>query len=225
MKVLSLILARGGSKRLPNKNILELAGKPLIAWSIEASLSSKCVSRTIVSSDDDRILSIAESYGAETVIRPEHLATDIASSEEAMMHAVKSIGGNFDYIVLLQPTSPLRTSTNIDNAFGAMLNTGATGLISVYECDNSILKAFTINNDGFLNGIHSNKVPFMRKQDLPATYMSNGAIYIIKADYFLQTGQLYSEYTIPYLMSSSESIDIDTAEDLERACEYIKEKN
>ncbi|HEB62613.1 MAG TPA: acylneuraminate cytidylyltransferase family protein, partial [Bacteroidetes bacterium] len=140
-KILAIIPARGNSKGLPQKNIINLNGKPLIAWTIEASLKSKYITKTIVSSDSDTILKIAKKYGANTLKRPVQYSTDQASSEVVVKHAMKSINKKYDYIILLQPTSPLRDKTAIDNAFEKLFSLDATSLISVCETDNKILKA------------------------------------------------------------------------------------
>lgn len=221
-KILSIIPARGGSKGLPGKNIIDLGGKPLIAWSIESSLRSKYVVDTIVSSDDDGILDIAKIYGADILKRPSEFASDLASSESVVQHVLKTIDKSYDYIVLLQPTSPLRDEKDIDMAFEKLFNKDATALISVCEIDNKILKAFKEDSNGFIEGVSNNKYPFMRRQDLPKTYMSNGAIYIIKVDEFLKNNSFYTDKTIAFLMDMDKSMDIDTKEDLEKVKSYIK---
>jgi CMP-N,N'-diacetyllegionaminic acid synthase len=223
-KVLSIIPARGGSKGLPRKNILDLVGKPLIAWTIEASLNSKYITKTIVSSDDDEILNISKKYGADILKRPNEFATDASSSEVVVRHAIENINESFDYIILLQPTSPLRDAANINNAFENLFKENATALISVCEIDNKILKAFKENEDGFIEGISNNKYPFMRRQDLPKTYLSNGAIYIIKVDEFLKNNSFFTNKTVSYLMNDVASTDIDSKEDLEKAESFIDDK-
>jgi CMP-N,N'-diacetyllegionaminic acid synthase len=222
-KVLAIIPARGGSKGLPQKNILDLAGKPLIAWTIEATLNSKYITKTIVSSDDNEILNISKEYGAYTLKRPNEFATDTASSEVVVRHTIESIDEKFDYIVLLQPTSPLRDVENINNAFENLFKENATALISVCEIDNKILKAFKENKDGFIEGISNNKYPFLRRQDLPKTYLSNGAIYIIKVDEFMKNNSFYTDKTISFVMNEIKSLDIDSIEDLDKVRRHINE--
>ena len=226
-KVLSIIPARGGSKSLPRKNILDLAGKPLIAWTIEASLNSKYITKTVVSSDDEEILDISEKYGAEIINRPGYLASDIATSESVVKHAIdylESIGEVFDIVVLLQPTSPLRSYKDIDSAFEIMFASKATAVVSVCEFDNKILKAFIKNTNGFLQGISNNKYPFMRRQDLPPVYMANGAIYIINIDLFLEKKLLMTSNTSDYIMPSDRSADIDTMDDMKVITSYMGQK-
>jgi CMP-N-acetylneuraminic acid synthetase len=208
VKIISIIPARGGSKGLPKKNILELAGKPLIAWTIESSLKSKYISKTIVSSDCDEILNISSKYGSEILKRPDELARDTTPTEPVVEHILQNIKdlGNYSYLVLLQPTSPLRDEKDIDEAISKLIQEkDATALISVKEIDNKILKAFKINNNGYLEGISNNKYPFMRRQDLPKVFMPNGAIYIISINEFLKTKRLFSDNAISYLMNEEKS--------------------
>jgi CMP-N-acetylneuraminic acid synthetase len=219
MKILSIIPARGGSKGLPRKNILDLYGKPLITWTIKASLESKYITDTYVSSDDDEILKISNQYGAKTIKRPGELATDISNSQSVVFHALKELqkeNKKYDYIVLLQPTSPLRTVNHIDAAFIELFHKNATASISVIEFDNKILKAFK-ENDGFIEGISNNEYPFKRRQDLPKTYLSNGAIYIIKVDEFIKNNSFFTNKTISYIMDKNSSLDIDIIDDLNTA--------
>lgn len=221
MKILAIIPARGGSKGLPRKNILNLGGKPLIAWSIEASLKSKYISQTVVSSDNNNILSVAKQYGADTIRRADEIATDTASSESVVIHVLGELGAdNFDYVILLQPTSPLRGVQDIDKAIKKLLENNATALISVCETDNKCLKAFKEDNQGYIKAIANNRYPFMRRQDLPNIYLSNGAIYIIKTDAFMKHKCFLADKTIAYTMDSVTSLDIDTEKDL-KSCEKI----
>jgi len=122
-KILALIPARGGSKGLPRKNILPLSGKPLIAWTVEAAKNSKYIDNCIVSTDDIEIAECAEKYGAEIpFLRPPNLATDFTSSNDVILHAIENIHDNYDLLVLLQPTSPLRTEYDIDNGIEKFLH-------------------------------------------------------------------------------------------------------
>jgi len=223
--ILAIIPARGGSKGLPKKNIIDLDGKPLIAWTIESSLNSKYITETIVSSDDSEILQISSQFNSNTLIRPDNLALDTTASEPVVRHVIEELRKSnqiFEYIVLLQPTSPLRDSKNIDEAFDKLFQNKATGLISVCEIDNKILKAFKPSKDGFIEGISNNKFPFMRRQDLPKTYLSNGAIYIIKVDEFMKNNTFYTNKTVSYIMSNRNSTDIDTKKDLENCIKILK---
>ena len=187
IRVVAIIPARAGSKGLPRKNIKNIAGKPLIVWTIEAALNSKCITKTVVSSEDDEILNISKKYGADIIKRPKELASDKSTSESIVLHVIDVLNSNkekFDFLVLLQPTSPLRTSKDIDNAFELMLNDKATSVISAYEADNKILKAFKYSESGYVEGISNINFSFMRRQDLPKIFMPNGAIYIVDKNVF-----------------------------------------
>ncbi|AGR78016.1 CMP-N-acetylneuraminic acid synthetase [Aliarcobacter butzleri 7h1h] len=223
MKIVSIIPARGGSKGLPGKNIIDLAGKPLIAWTIEASLKSKYITKTIVSSDDNNILEISKKFGVETIKRPNELALDTTPTEPVIEHVLKSLENieQYDYLILLQPTSPLRDEKDIDSAIKLLIQKKVSALISTKEIDNKILKAFKNNENGYLEGIANNKYPFMRRQDLPKTFMPNGAIYIIDIKEFLKTKTLFTDKTISFEMSEEKSFDIDTKEDLKKIKKYM----
>lgn len=225
MKILSIIPARGGSKGLERKNIINLLGKPLITWTIEASLNSKYITKTIVSSDDKEILSISEKYGADTILRPLNLAQDTTPTEPVIEHVLFELDKRmekYDLLVLLQPTSPLRNEKDIDDAIELLVESKGTALISVEEIDSKILKAFKKDSGGYLEGISNNSYPFMRRQDLPSVFMPNGAIYIINVKEFLVNNRLFTEKTIPYKMDSYKSFDIDTIEDLQKCEKMIK---
>ncbi len=162
---LAIIPARGGSKRLLRKNILPLVDKPLIVWTIEAAKKSKYINKIVVTSDDDEILNISKANGAEIIKRPDELATDTATSFDVIVHSIKSLE-KYDYVVLLQPTSPLRDQEDIDNAIELLLDKSASAIISVCEVDHSPEWCNTLpeNNDmsNFLPKSISNK----RSQDL-----------------------------------------------------------
>lgn len=228
IKVLSIIPARSGSKGLKGKNIANLAGKPLLAWSIEASLASAYITKTVVSSDSEAILEIAKGYSATPLKRPPNLALDTTPSEAVITHTLNALlKGNeiYDFVILLQPTSPLRNVEDIDKAFKRLYEFDADGLISVYKEESKILKAFIENKDGSLKGISNNDFPFMPRQELPSVYMSNGAIYIIRVSEFLKNSQLYTDRTISYEMSKEKSIDIDTLSDLTTAQTLLKSEH
>jgi len=224
-RILAIIPARGGSKGIPRKNIIDLNGKPLIAWTIKASLDSNFISKTVVSSDDDEILKISQKYGASVIRRPKSLASDEASSESVMLHTIDSLSVNneeFDIVILLQPTSPLRTSKDIDDAYEAMISMDATSLISVSEVDNKFLKSFIRKPSGYLESVCNKKYAFMRRQALPAVYLSNGAIYIILISEFLKSKSLFTDKTIEYIMKKNHSIDIDCLDDVYQADKYFR---
>ncbi|OMH30016.1 cytidylyltransferase domain-containing protein [Motiliproteus sp. MSK22-1] len=216
--VVALITARGGSKGIPRKNLVELIGKPLISYSITAALGSACVDRTFVSSDDQEILTVSRQCGAEVIERPSELARDDSTSDSVIKHALEYLAEQkvgVDYLVLLQPTSPQRNAEDIDAAFTLLNSSKRYNLISVFEPEHHPLKAYLLNDDGCLHGIVSDRSSFRRRQDLPRAYMPNGAIYIFTAKAFRQNNGIPLEYAIPYVMSIRRSVDVDTPQDLE----------
>jgi CMP-N,N'-diacetyllegionaminic acid synthase len=220
-KVLAIIPARGGSKGFKSKNIAPINGVPLIVYSIKAAQESKYVDLCVVSSDCPRILEVAKAYDSKLITRPPHLASDNANSECVVEHAL-SCFPDFDLILLLQPTSPLRTSRDIDLALESLIAAHATALISVYQPRHTPFKCFKMNESGFLSGLVDNKTPFMRRQDLPLALMPNGAIYLIYTKEFSQTTSFFTEKTIPYIMNIMDSADIDTQEDLDHIAELLR---
>ena len=224
-KTLAIIPARGGSKGIPRKNIVLVGGNPLIAWTIQAAKKSKYIDRIVVSSDDDEILKTSVKFGVEPIKRPAELATDTALPEPVIHHALNYLKKTAyvpDILVYLQPTSPLRTHRDIDQAFDIFFKTRATAAISVIEIDKKYLKAFVPDNRGFLKGAVNNKFPFMNRQLLPNIYLPNGAIYIITIPAFKKFNRLLSDKTAPHVMSLEKSIDIDTPEDLKKLKKYLK---
>jgi len=214
---LGVIPARGGSKGLPGKNIRLVGGKPLIVWTIEAALSSKYLSRIVVTSDSQEILDIASNYPVETLLRPAEFATDESPTEPVIQHVLETCtdtSDKYSYVVLLQPTSIARNEEHIDRAIELFQSRLATSLISVYEPEHTPLKSFVLNESGYLKGILDNKMPFMRRQDLPVAYMPNGGIYIVGIKQFLQSHSLFTDNCVPYVMSIEDSIDIDSLNDI-----------
>ncbi len=214
-KVVGLITARGGSKMLPRKNLLLADGKPLIAWTILAAQESKVIDELVLSSDDSEIIEVAKAWGCSAPFRrPDELASDTASSIDVILHALGELSG-FEYLVLLQPTSPLRTAYDIDAAFMLMESTGAPSCVSVCEVDKSPYWMFHIDEHRRLQALLSHFPSATRRQDLPASYMLNGAIYIAKIDWFKRNKTFLSPQTVAYVMEKNNSIDIDTYEDFE----------
>jgi len=226
-KILAIIPARGGSKGIPRKNIFPLAGKPLLAWTVEAAKKSKMIDRVVVSSDDDEILEIAEKFGAEPIKRPKSMAGDKSPFNLLIFHALDYLKKKENYIpdilVYLQPTSPLRKGKDINEAL-ALLRSKAECVISVCKTNNKILKYFLTNEKGYLQGVSNNEFPFMNRQELPAVYMPNGAIYAIKRELFRRTGKLFSKHTVPFIMSSESSLDIDSIEDMKNVEKILKKR-
>ena len=219
-KYLAIIPARGGSKRLPRKNVLPLAAKPLIVWSIETALASGAIDKVVVSSDDDEILQVSSAYPVEIVKRPESLATDTATSFDAIKHVI-GLYPKYEYTVLLQPTSPLRTAAHIDEAIKLLEAKQANAVISVCETEHSPLWSNILPEDASMNAFLRDEVLNMRSQDLPAYYRLNGAIYICKtAELLKQNNFLLKENIYAYVMDQKSSVDIDTMMDF-RWAEFL----
>ncbi len=224
----ALIPARGGSKSIPRKNIMPVGGKPLLVWSIEAAKGCPFISRIIVSSDDDEILSVAKQYGAEAHKRPAELSDDTARSEPVVTHALLHLreeGAPPTFMVYLQPTSPLRTSAHLTLAFEELLQSGADGLISLVPYDKRALKTFFRDENGLLRGAAGNDFPFMNRQALPDVYLSNGAVYIVRSETFLQEPTFFPPKTTSIVMTKEESVDIDSLEDVKRVEEILAIRN
>ena len=206
---LAIIPARGGSKRLPRKNILDLCGKPLISWSIEAALKSKYISKVVVSSDDEEILNISSNFGADIIKRPYELANDTATTFDAIKHTINNLE-KYDYIVLLQPTSPLRNEKHIDEAIELLEEKQADAIVSVCEMDHSPLWSNTLPKDGNMKNFLRDEVLNKRSQDLEKYYRLNGAVYICKTDKLLENKSFFLKDNIfAYIMDRKSSIDID----------------
>ncbi|WP_123377657.1 acylneuraminate cytidylyltransferase family protein [Aliarcobacter butzleri] len=220
---LGIVPARGGSKRLPRKNMLDLCGKPLIAWSIEAGLNSKYIDKVVVSSDDDEILNISLNFGAETIKRPVELASDTATTFDAIKHAIENVE-KYDYIVLLQPTSPLRNEKHIDEAIQLLEEKNADAVVSVCEMEHSPLWSNTLPNDGNMRGFLRKEILNKRSQDLEKYYRLNGAIYICKTAKLLEEQSFFLKDSIfGFKMDRKSSVDIDEEIDFRLAGIYLND--
>jgi CMP-N-acetylneuraminic acid synthetase len=222
-RFLAIIPARQGSKRLPGKNKLLLGGKPLICWSIEAAKESHYIDEIIISSDDKKILQIAQQNGVKSLKRPKELASDSATTFDVIKHVLEHITG-YDYVVLLQPTSPLRDATDIDKAIEFLIEKSADAVISVCTMEHSPLWSNTLPEDKSMQGFLREDVINKRSQELQQYYRLNGAIYIVKIDMFLQEKSFFlKENIFAYIMSQEKSVDIDTELDFKLAQLLIKE--
>lgn len=214
---LAIIPARGGSKRLPRKNVLDLGGKPLIAWSIEAGLKSRYIDKVIVTSDDDEILHIAKEWGADTIVRPDNIANDTATTFDVVKHTMDHSLA-FDYIILLQPTSPLRNEIHIDEAIELLIKKDANAIVSVCETDHNPLWSNTLPEDGNMSNFIREEIKNKRSQDLEKYYRLNGAIYICKTDKLREEKTFFIKNNIfAYQMDKKSSVDIDDEIDFQLA--------
>ena len=219
MNVCSIIPARGGSKGIPRKNIKLLNGKPVIAYSIDASLSSDLIKDTYVTTEDDEISKISEEYGAKVINRPQDLAEDNSTTVDVILHSLDCLEkeGNLpDFFVLLQPTSPLRTETDINNAIELFINGECDALISVSEIEHTSMMTFEIK-DHFLSPDCDDSVLNKRRQDLPKHFRPNGAIYITTPESLRKAKTFIPKKTIPYIMPPERSIDLDVEFDFKLA--------
>mgnify|MGYP003972197867 CR=1 FL=1 len=217
-RLLAIIPARSGSKRLPRKNILDLAGKPLIAWTIEAALESKYIDRIVVSTDSKEISSISRKYGADVpFMRPDELATDETTSIDVVLHQLDQLeecNDSYSYVILLQPTSPLRTAENIDESVEWLKSRNSDAVISVCKVEHSPLWCNTIPADGSLLNFLDDSILNKRSQDLNQYYRLNGAIYLCNIKLLKKEKNFFlKSNSIAYKMNEEQSIDIDSKND------------
>lgn len=220
--ILALIPARGGSKSVPRKNVRLVAGKPLIAWSIEAARSSDLICRVVVSTDDPEIAEVSRQLGAEIpFMRPPELARDETPALPVLAHALNWLeyheGFRPEYLILLQPTSPLRTAEDIDQAIRLARSKDADSVISVTEAHSHPYWTKTVTDEGRLEDFIPTPKGLERRQDLPPAYMVNGAIYIVKPRIIIEEKTLYTQKTYAYIMLAEHSIDIDKPSDMHMA--------
>lgn len=217
-KVLGLIPARGGSKGLPGKNIRHLCGRPLIAWTIDAARASRCLDAVVVSTDDDGIAAIAASHGAEVPFgRPAELAGDNASSIDVVIHAIDLLaaaGRVFDLVVLLEPTSPLREASDIDNGLSRMLSLGASAVVSVCRAE-SAHPAFMYRQrpDARLVPFMEQQPTGLRRQEIEPLFFLEGTLYASRIDVLKAKRSFYHEDTIAYEVPKWKSLEIDDLDD------------
>lgn len=230
IKYAAIITARGGSKRLPKKNVLELAGKPLIAWTIEAAKKSSKIEDVIVTTDSEEIEKVAIEFGARVPFkRPAELSNDTATSFDVVKHCLDYLNENEDkqveYLVLLQPTSPLRSSEDIEKAIELLESKKASAVVSVCPTEHSPLWSNTLDDSLNLDSFLRDEVKNTRSQDLPAYYRLNGAIYVCRVEEFLKEKSFFlSKNSFAYVMSTEDSVDIDTKLDFVVADFLLKQK-
>lgn len=218
-KILAIIPARGGSKGVPRKNIRPLLGKPLIQWSIEEAQKSQYIDRVILSSEDSEIIQIAREDGCEVpFVRPLELAQDETTGVDVIIHALETLSAKYDYVVVLQPTSPLRTTEDIDAAISQTIMQGAEFCVSVTTPEKHPYWSFLLTETHCLKSVFSD-IP-SRRQLLPQMVTLNGAIYVANTRAFLEQKTFLTAATLAYLMPKERSFDIDTELDF-RLCECM----
>lgn len=214
--ILTLIPARGGSKGVLRKNVRPVAGKPLIAWSIEAAQAAQLVGEVYVSTDDPEIAEVAQTFGAKVLDRPEVFASDKTPMIDVINHALDCLDqpvGCHQHLLLLQPTAPARSGQDIDAAVAQIRASGSDSLISVYcDEDSHPARMYTIE-EGRLAKYEDEPVGSLR-QDLPIVYHRNGAIYISRIDFIREAGSLWSDSPEAFIMPKARSLNIDDEQDL-----------
>jgi len=231
-KVLAIIPARGGSKGIPRKNIIEVNGVPLIAYSINAALNSTMITRTVVSTDSNEIMAVAKQYGAEVpFLRPPELAADDTPALPVLQHAVRLMVHKEkfvpDIILLLQPTSPLRTTKHIDEALQKLINSKADSIVSVTKVPHNCNPTSLMRLEGqylvpYLDTLNeTNQI----RQKKPLFYARNGAaIYAFTYECLIKKNSIYGDRIVPYEMKKEESLDIDDMFDLEIAAYLLAKR-
>jgi CMP-N,N'-diacetyllegionaminic acid synthase len=236
MEILSIIPARGGSKGVPRKNIRLMNGKPLISYSILSSIKSELITRTIVSSDDEEILSIAKKYNADVpFVRPSELAQDHITDFPVFDHCLKWLRDNENYIpdiiVHLRPTSPFRDVKDIDACIKKLkLDDNADSIRSVCRVSQHPLKMWKISDDKLEPFFRYENLDFsepfnMPRQKLPFAYVQNGCIDVIRYNTIMKYGSMSGNSILPYIMNIEDAVNIDTELDWSNAAGLMKKRN
>ena len=217
---LAIIPARGGSKGLPGKNIKNLCNKPVISWSIDAGLNSMYLDEVMVTTDCKEILKIASLYGAKTpFLRPDFISTDLAETYDVIDHTInfykENLGKEFDYIVLLEPTSPLRTAEDIDAAIESLLsNPMARSIVGIAKTEGQNPEFLIYRNkSGFISGYKNHNIKSIRRQDVSDVYFFEGSVYVSDTKTYLERKTFYHEDTLGYEFPKFKSLEIDDIDD------------
>jgi CMP-N,N'-diacetyllegionaminic acid synthase len=220
MKNIAVIPARSGSKGLPDKNIRPVNGKPLLAYTIEAALESGCFDTVHVSTDSERYAEIARQYGADVpFLRSAALATDTASTWDAVREVLArydELGKRFDTMMLMQPTTPLRTGEDVKEAYALLQKKQAKSVIAVCEVDHSPLWCDTIPDSGSMKGFGRKDLAWVNRQDLRPYYRVNGAIYLLSVNgiNIPPDDEIYEDNCYALFMDRKKSVDVDSEDDL-----------
>lgn len=228
-EILAIVPARGGSKGVPRKNIKDLNGKPLIAYTIEAAKASQYIDKVMVSTEDSEIKDVSLKFGGEVpFFRPQQLATDSSPSIDAILYTINRLKEEYNYfpkyVCLLQCTSPLRNEKHIDEAFLKLKETNMDAIVSVCEAEVNPYWSNVFKGDKLDYFLEEGK-NITRRQDLPDVYRINGAIYIIKTDVLIENKTFEPDNLTGYIMDNMSSVDIDTSLDFSIAELLIKEGN
>lgn len=222
MSLLAIIPARGGSKRILRKNIKKIAGKPLISWTIDIAKKAQCIDEIFISTDDPEIAEISKSCGINVpFLRPANLSTDSSLSIDLVLHTL-DIVKKFDWVVLLQPTSPLRTSDDIENIYNLCIDANASSAVSVCQIIKNPKWLYTMDNSSKMSSYLGRNIKNISKKNLQNIYTLNGALYLTRVDFLKKYKKFINEDTLGYVMPRERSIDIDTQEDWKIAEYYLK---
>jgi N-acylneuraminate cytidylyltransferase/CMP-N,N'-diacetyllegionaminic acid synthase len=230
MKILAVITARGGSKSIKNKNIVKFLKKPLIYWTIKEAKKSKLINKLIVSTDSVKIKNTAEKFNTEVpFLRPRSISTDQSKSSAAIIHAInfyKKKKIHFDYVMMLEPTSPLRSYFDIDKAIKLIVKNKAKSLVTFTKTKSSHPHfLYRIVKKKIFPYIYKSKYFVTRRQDLKDFYYPDGTIYISEVDYYLKKKNFYHEKTYPLILPEWKSFEIDSYNDLKIAEAVMRIKN
>ena len=229
MRVVAIIPARGGSKGIKQKNLAPLNGKPLIAWTIEAAMGSKIIDRLVLSTEDNEIAKCAKNHGCDVPFeRPKSLATDNASSIDVMLHTLDQLnlqGENYDIVVMLEPTSPLRSSNDIDDAISQLVVSRVLSIVSIFRIEGThpafLYKKDKDNKLTPLNGVQPTN---LRRQEITSLYALEGSIYASYVKTLRDKKSFYHDKTIGYVVPPWKSVEIDNPTDLIVAEALMKAK-
>ena len=231
MNILAIVPARGGSKGIPGKNMVDLNGKPLMQYTFDAAKESKYIDRILLSTDDEKFAEFGRSQGIEVEMRPEELATDTAVMKDVINYHLDRLaekGYTPDIFILLQPTSPLRTAQHIDDALKLLIeDETADAIVSVMDMPHQYLpmKIMKMDDSGALKFYQEDGEKYTTRQALPHLYARNGAaIYAVYTDVYRKTGSLYGTRCLPYVMEEEDSVDIDKPFDLFLADSILKSR-
>ena len=228
-KILGVIPARGGSKGIPRKNLYPLDGKPLIAYTIDAALESKLLTTIVVSTDSAEIAAVARRFKCDPpFVRPAELATDTALSVDVMKHALLQLeaskGLEFDYLVLLQPTTPLRQAADIDGSIRKLISTGCDSVITMVDVGaNHPARMYKIREDRLVS-IMDEGVTMRPRQELPPVYIRSGDVYACKRNVLFEKNSMIGDDCRPIVIPRGRAVNIDSIEDLTLAKYYLRQK-
>lgn len=226
-RTLAVVPARGGSRGIPRKNLVEVGGRSLLAWAASAAHDSAVVDRVVLSSEDPEILEAGRAAGLDTpFVRPVELARDDTPGVDPVLHALSELelqGERFDWVVLLQPTSPLRIGADIDGA-AALCAAGAPAAVSVTAADKSPWWMFHLGDGARMEPLFDAATRPSRRQDAPPVYVLNGAVYVARVDWLRRTRSFLTDETVGYVMPRERSVDVDEPADLHVVAALLAER-